>query len=304
MPPMGRARTSRSWRLDLAAALLLQSAGPSAVAMAEPAGDQAPAIVLFREGRTLLGEGKVAEACLKFEESQRLDPSGGTLLNLALCHEKLGQLARSWSEFNEASAWAERLGRLDRLKEAIAHARALEPRLSTLTIVVVPRNAQLEGLRVERDGRALGQGAWSTPLPVDGGEHEVRVTAPGRRPFTARVTIANEGDAKTVAVPVLEAQPIVLTPLDVPPPSPPAPAVSIASGARDPELRPIGWTLGGVGLAQLALAGYYGLQAFDLHDMSQEEAAGRAADRSTVLSITGLATTAAGIVLLVLASRS
>jgi hypothetical protein len=64
-----------------------------------------------------LTEGRVSDACPKFEESHRLDPSGGTILNLALCHEKEGKLARSWSEFNEASAFARRDYRADREAE-------------------------------------------------------------------------------------------------------------------------------------------------------------------------------------------
>ena len=66
---------------------------------------------------------------MKFAESHRLDPSGGTILNLALCHEKEGKLARSWSEFTEAIAFARRDYRADREAEAQDHAGKLEPRL-------------------------------------------------------------------------------------------------------------------------------------------------------------------------------
>src|SRR4051812_44124092 len=122
-------------------------------AQAEPtADDKALATVLFQEGRALMSGGHVAEACVKLEESQRLDPSGGTLLNLALCHEQEGRLARSWSEFNDAAALARGDGRRDREPAANDHALALAPRLSTLT-VIVPAAADVNGLRIERDGR-------------------------------------------------------------------------------------------------------------------------------------------------------
>src|SRR5260221_7312921 len=69
-------------------------------------GDQPMAQALFEEARALMNSQHVEEACLKFAESQRLDPASGTLLNLAVCHEKQGRTATAWSEYNDVVATA------------------------------------------------------------------------------------------------------------------------------------------------------------------------------------------------------
>jgi len=235
----------------VAATLFLLTVAAGRARAAPTADDQALATVLFREGRALLLAGHLSEACPKLEESQRLDPSGGTILNLALCHEQQGHLARAWSEYNEAAIVARRDGRNDRAVEAQAHVAALEPRLSRLTIVV-PSAARVEGLRIERDGRELGPGAWSTPIPVDGGEHSVRASALGRDPFVATVAVADEQDARRIEIPVLATPVTVVTPPRV-----------LATAAEAPpsfftptRMRRIGIGAAGAGVALLGLAAY------------------------------------------------
>src|SRR6478735_2027984 len=99
-------------------------------ASAEPAAaDRVLAAALFRDGKALMDRGELAEACTKLAESQRLDPGGGTILNLALCHEKQQRLATAWAEFIEALGLAKRDGRAARVQFAQEHIEALEPRL-------------------------------------------------------------------------------------------------------------------------------------------------------------------------------
>jgi hypothetical protein len=252
MAPVYRpARLSFVSALTIAAALLCATAR----AQTEPGpDDKALATVLFQEGRTLMSAGHIAEACQKLEESQRLDPGGGTILNLALCHEQDGRLARSWAEFNQAIVAARKDGRRDREAAAAEQLRALEPRLSKLT-VVVPLGTQVDGLRVECDGRELGQGAWSTPMPVDGGQHVVRATAPGKEPFAATIVIAKEADAQTVDIPVLATPVLVVKPPRVAAPPPP-PAPMPAPGPSSPRMRQAGMVTAAVGVVALGLGGY------------------------------------------------
>ena len=251
---MNKMSFTRSLMIGLLAVAGSLSFGGVKRAHAEPsADDKALASMLFQEGRSLMAAGRIAEACQKLEDSQRLDPGGGTLLNLALCHEQEGRLARSWSEFKEAALVARRNGRQDRESEATSHLNALEPRLSRLTIVV-PAGTQVEGLVIERDGHAVGPGAWSMAIPVDGGTHVVRASALGRDPFTTTIVIAKEADNQTVEIPVLATPVVVVTPPRVDSPSVgAAPTPPTFTPAR---LRWAGIGTAGVGVVLLGTAGY------------------------------------------------
>jgi len=256
-------------RRPLTLALLLSAGSLCVTERAQGASptadDKALATILFQEGRAMMAAGRIPEACLKLEESQRLDPGGGTLLNLALCHEQEGRLASSWSEFKEAALVARSDGRGDREVEAASHVRALEPRLSRLTIVV-PASAQVEGLVIERDGREVGRGAWSTAIPIDGGEHVIRATALGREPFRTIVVIAPESEARTVEIPVLATPVVVVAPARVDSPQiAPATAAPWLTPAR---LRRAGIGTGAVGVLLVGAAGYALAKALDARDAS------------------------------------
>jgi tetratricopeptide (TPR) repeat protein len=142
---------------------------------AQAAGDKplsaaAMAEALFKEGKRLLKEGKVAEACRKLEGSYRIDPAPGTLLNLALCHEEEGKTATAWGELTESRELAKKAKRADRLKLAEDHIRELEPKLSRF-VVAVPKEAAVKDMVVEVDAVPLDPGAWGTAIPIDPGEH-------------------------------------------------------------------------------------------------------------------------------------
>jgi len=223
------------------AILVIASSG---AALAQPAGAQAE--VLFREGRELLSAGKTAEACAAFQESQKLEPAVTTLINLAGCREKLGQIATAWGLFLDAvrqtrAAHDAPTRRLHDLAQA--RARKLEPRISKLTINV-PLASQFDGLEISRDAERIDPGLWNRALPIDGGAYRITARAAGANEWSTQVAIAPETDVKTVQIPDLRNLPRDLetpaaTPrlpglaVQPPPPrEPPPPAVTAAASPR------------------------------------------------------------------------
>src|SRR5262245_5606120 len=83
---------------------------------------------LSAEAKKLLADGKTAEACKKFEESQRAEARGATLLDLADCHEKEGKTATAIGDYKAAAAAARKEKRYDREKTARRRIAALEPK--------------------------------------------------------------------------------------------------------------------------------------------------------------------------------
>jgi hypothetical protein len=188
----------------LALALVLLGPLTTTAARAAPvAADKATAEALFAEGRKLMAAGTYAEACPKFEASQKLDPGVGAMLNLADCYEKNGQTASAWAEFREATSAARDAGSKDREELARGRARALEPKLSRLTIIV----GRGQGVQVTRDGSPVDAAAFGTAMPVDPGKHLIAVSAPGKRKWSTTVEVGAAAAQVSVQVPALVDEP-------------------------------------------------------------------------------------------------
>jgi serine/threonine-protein kinase len=165
--------------------------------------DKAGATLMYDEASKLMAAGKTEQACAKFAESQRLDPQLGTLLHLADCQQKIGRTASAWANFREA---AEIAAHRSDAREKTAHARAaaLEPTLSKMVIDVAPGAKSSSGLKVERDGIAVGSALWGTAVPVDPGAHSVTASADGKKKWSGTVTVAAGGQTASISVPELE----------------------------------------------------------------------------------------------------
>ncbi|HTR53871.1 MAG TPA: hypothetical protein VMJ10_24420 [Kofleriaceae bacterium] len=216
--------------------LALALAAPSARAQSA-----AEAEVLFRNGKRLLKQGKVVEACSAFDASQKLEPTVSTLLNQANCRERNEQLATAWGLFLDAeretrSATDDAGRQLHQV--AVDHADKLEARLSTLELRV-GKTSRAEGLELRRDDAVIDPAAWNQALPIDGGTYKITARAPGMPVWSTTITVANEKDAKVVEIPSLKAtvraEPAHAEPVKPAPPPPAPPAAPAAKAPPGPE---------------------------------------------------------------------
>ncbi len=200
--------------------------------------DTAAAEAAFAEARTLMRQGKYAEACPKLETSFTLDPALGTLMNLSDCFERTGRTASAWVRYREAAAMAVQQGHRER--EAIARERvaALEPGLCRLVI----RTEHGPSLAVLRDGKVVDRAALGLPVPIDPGAHAVVAKAGGGELTTAVDVRAPAPGAScaltTVEIPVLLQGEQAPAP---PAPAPPAPAQSARSDVGPPRPSTSAW---------------------------------------------------------------
>lgn len=240
---------------------------------------------LFEDGRALLGQGRIDQACPKLEESQRLDPGGGTLLNVALCHERQGRTATAWVEFVEARGAAKADNRTLRVAFAEAHIARLEPALSRV-VVQVPPSTDVPDLEIRCDGSAVGRATWGAAVPVDPGDHLIEAAAPGKVSWSQSVAVAPAGDIKTVVIPALHDTPAVEAPranIALAPVAPQAPDALPTNQASDATVRlgPSGlttaaWVAVAAGAVGAGVSTYFGLHALALKNDADRECPGNA----------------------------
>ncbi|HVV85161.1 MAG TPA: hypothetical protein VHE35_19000 [Kofleriaceae bacterium] len=193
-------RTTTTILTGIAAALAL-----AVTTTAARANDPAQAEKLFTEGKALLAAGKLAEACDRFDASQKMDPSPSTLMNLGDCREKNQQLASAWIAYVTVERQVRGDGRYGAMADiAGARAAAILPRLSYLTINV-PDGVRVDGLVVTRDDVEVESGAWNQALPIDGGKHVIAGRAPGHETWSTTVVARPENDKVAVEVPRFKA---------------------------------------------------------------------------------------------------
>lgn len=204
-----------------------------------------------------------AEACPLLAESYRIQHTGGTLQNLAVCYEELGKWASSYARFQDLRALSASgpTPRPERVALADEHIARLTPLLSRV-VVVIP-TTRPRGVVVKLDDLVYEEASWSAGILVDPGPHVLLVEAPGRLPFRTTVHIGREGTTERVSVAPLANAPATPTPS-------PAPA-STAHAPTSHGLRTLGFVAGGVGLASLAAGGVFGVLTITKNDAGRDK---------------------------------
>jgi hypothetical protein len=330
---------ARSLALGLVAGTILVTAADRA--RAEP-GDLVVAEALFRDGKELLAKKDYARACVKLGESFRRDPATGTLLALAMCHEREGKIASAWGEYVDVAVRSKVESRPDREKAARVKASELEPAVSRLKVILSEEAAGIPGLVIKYNGVVIGAAILGTALPVDGGMQSVEVSAPGKKPWAAKIEMAGTGDRRTIRVPNLDdagaAPPPVKRSASAKPAKKPVEPVSDAAEAPEVDVEPTpsqppsadtgrgltglqraGIVTGIAGIAGLGVGGYFTLRAIGKNNDSKSGCiedlcnptgkqdrldARNAGNFATVALIGGGALTAAGAAMLLFGGRS
>jgi len=208
---------------------------------------------LFRAGEKKFDAGRHVEACADFNESLRLGPKLGTLLNLALCHETIGKTATAWSEYHHGAAWAAQNGQKDRHDFALQHAIALETKLPRV-LLQLPTDGAIA--TVDVDGEPLPDSRWYLPVFLDPGEHSVTLSAPGKKRGTVKFRVISSPTEQLVNVPALADDAAIAAPKPLP----------VAPSDPDRTRRLAGLVTLGAGGVGLALGLTFGFLAVGKRD--------------------------------------
>jgi len=209
--------------------------------------------------------GQANQACPKFAESYRLDPSIGTLLNLGLCEQEIGHTATAWTklcQFVDAAP-------ADDPRVAIAKGKIEElvKVLPRIRIVLATNDADTT---VTLDGVELRRASLGVALPVDPGVHIVtlRVASGASKRTTAQLqpaetleVVLTRPDHAPLPSPQAAVKPAAQS---LPPQrSNPAPVQPITPVPTNTE-RTVAYVIGAAGIVGLGTAAVFGGMA--IHD--------------------------------------
>lgn len=164
----------------------------------------AAAELLFFQARTLMKEHRYDDACSAFENSERLEPASGTLLNLGVCREAQGRTASAFRSYRAGLALSQ--AEQNRAAERLARERlaAIDSRLCRIALSIRwPR----PGLVVRIDGVAIEPTSWAKPEPIDPGAHLIESSGPDQEAWSTTIHVKSAGEVRTLVVESPHARP-------------------------------------------------------------------------------------------------
>jgi hypothetical protein len=187
-----------------------------------PADHEQERAALYQEGLDLADAGRWSDALDRFRRVVEIRPAPKALFTLAQAEEKVGKLGAAQRTYLQALASAHVAEDAAVVRASEEALRSIDPRVPRLTIRLnAPPSAGRSEVRAAIDG---GQVTIGEPVPLDAGEHEVRVEQTGARAFFARVTLAERQRLEVTAALELEqsrpgdaARPSPNPPVPVPP---------------------------------------------------------------------------------------
>jgi hypothetical protein len=245
----------RSSAFGLTALLALESIALPAAG--DPAA-RARAQVLVREAKALETAGNCSQALVKLAEARSLAATVEVHLGLARCKENLGRLVEALDDVR----FAEQAAPAGDAKQA-AQIRELREWLEArVPVLIITRGAGSEGSQVMLDGVKIGEEKFGTPLPVDPGDHVLRVILPDAPAFEKNIHLESGESAEIELVPPASAS-------EEPPAVPPPTAEPVREAAPESSLAP--WIVGGAGIASLAASGvFFALRGAAVSDLEAE----------------------------------
>ena len=239
--------------------------------------DEQNAEQMFQLGLAAMKKKDYATACEAFAKSNHADASPGTQINLALCYEKRKQWASAWTWYRSAVGLAQQKGQHEREQLAEDSANRVLPQLH---YVIVATKEPLTDLSVKRDGVEVTTSLNNkeVPVPVDPGEHTFDVAARGKKPWSTKVTAADNNATDRIEVPVLEALPVDAPPV-VPTAGPPVDSRAPAPARDGSSQRVAGIIVGSAGVLS-------GLASIGLFVLANKQADKRTSTRATQNTLT------------------
>lgn len=245
-------------RAALGASLALALAATSG-ALAEPsAGDRESARALLEKGDAAMTAGDARGALKFYEGAHALLGLPATGMAVVRAHVALKELVEArdvaLSVLQIPQPPNEKAVHVEARKEADKTASDLASRIPSLELEL---DASASSASIEIDGAAVPRAAAGVPRKVNPGPHQVKVTAPGKKPFSSTIEVA-EGEIKKVPV-ALEAEASGADP----DPGPDPKTQPVVPRRDDPPrtsagvspLVPVGFAIAGAGLLTGVIAG-------------------------------------------------